>query len=72
MAAAAGNASSNVVQLDETAQLGDLQITPIATSYLADRPEAPPGFAFYLVDFSLQNVGTYGHRHGQLPVCPQR
>lgn len=53
----AGSPSGNVVQLNETAQLGDLQITPIATSYLANRPEAPPGFAFYLVDFSLQNVG---------------
>lgn len=52
-----GSPSGNVVQLNETAQLGDLQITPIATSYLANRPEAPPGFAFYLVDFSLQNVG---------------
>lgn len=57
VAAAAGGGSNNVVQLGETAQLGELQITPVATSYLADRPEAPPGFAFYLVDFTLQNVG---------------
>jgi hypothetical protein len=57
VAASAGTSSGNVVQLGETAQLGELQITPIATSYLADRPEAPPGFAFYLVDFNLQNVG---------------
>lgn len=57
VAAAAGNVSNNVVQLGETAQLGELQITPLATSYLADRPEAPPGFSFYLVDFTLQNVG---------------
>lgn len=55
--ASAGAPSGNVVQLNETAQLGDLQITPVATSYLANRPEAPPGFAFYLVDFTLQNVG---------------
>lgn len=62
---AGGN--SNVVQLGETAQLGEVQITPISTSYLADRPEAPPGFAFYLIEFTMQNVGltavdTAGYR----------
>lgn len=57
VAPAAGNDTSGAVQLGETAQLGELQVSPLATSYLADRPEAPPGFAFYLVDFSLQNVG---------------
>ncbi|MEZ4515384.1 MAG: DUF4352 domain-containing protein [Chloroflexota bacterium] len=57
VASAAETTSGNVVQLGETAQLGELQVTPLATSYLADRPEAPAGFAFYLVDFSLQNVG---------------
>lgn len=57
VASAAANTPSNVVQLGETAQLGDLQIRPEATSYLANRPEAPAGFGFFLVDFLASNVG---------------
>jgi hypothetical protein len=49
--------TDNVIQLGETAQLGDLQITPEATSFITGRPEVPMGFGVFLVDFSLQNVG---------------
>lgn len=57
VAAASSGAASNVVRLGETAQLGDVQITPQASSFLTNRPEAPPGFGFFLVDFTIQNVG---------------
>lgn len=46
-----------LVELGETAQLGNTQLTVTGASYLYDRPEAPAGFAFYLVDFELQNLG---------------
>ena len=57
----------NIIQLGETAQLGDAQINPQASSFLTNRPEAPPGFGFFLIDFALQNVGlsaidTTGYR----------
>jgi hypothetical protein len=47
----------NTVALGEPVQLGDLQITANDTAYLAGRPEAPPGFAFFVIDFMVQNVG---------------
>jgi hypothetical protein len=46
-----------VVELGETAQLEDLQITVAGATFILDRPEAPPGFAFYMVDYQIQNVG---------------
>ncbi len=49
--------AGNVAALGETTLLEDLQLTAVATIYLVDRPELPPGFAFYLVDYQLQNVG---------------
>lgn len=57
VAAAGSGAASNVIQLGETAQLGDAQITVQANSFLTNRPEAPTGFGFFLIDFVLQNVG---------------
>ena len=56
-AADPGSGSSNVIQLGETAQLGDAQITVQANSFLTNRPEAPTGFGFFLIDFVVQNVG---------------
>ena len=49
--------SAGRVELGETAQLVDTQITVTGATYVPNRPEAPPGFAFYLVDFQIQNVG---------------
>jgi hypothetical protein len=49
--------AGDLVELGETAQLDDLQITATGATYLPDRPEVPSGFAFYLVDFEVQNVG---------------
>jgi hypothetical protein len=48
---------SPVLELGETALLEDVQVTVTGATYLLDRPEAPAGFAFYLVDFQIQNVG---------------
>lgn len=47
----------NVVNLGETAQLDDVQFTVTGASHILDRPEAPAGFAFYLIDYQVQNVG---------------
>jgi hypothetical protein len=49
--------ASDLVELGETAQLDDLQFTVTGATYLPDRPEVPSGFAFYLVDYEVQNVG---------------
>ena len=67
VAAANAEGADSVVQLGETVQLGDLQIKPQASSFLTNRPEAPPGFGMFLVDFITQNIGlsavdTSGYR----------
>lgn len=49
--------NGNVVTLGETAQLDNVQVTVMGASYLPDRPETPPGFALYQIDYQLQNVG---------------
>lgn len=46
------------VEVGDPFQLEGLQITATGASFIFDRPEIPPGFAFYLVDYQLQNVGT--------------
>ncbi len=51
------NLQNNVVELGEAAQLEDMQLTVTSVSYVPDRPEIPPGFAFYLIDFQIQNLG---------------
>ncbi len=45
------------VELGEPTQLGDLQITVTGATYVPNSPQAPSGFAFFLVDFRVQNVG---------------
>ena len=57
VAAASQSSGGNVIQMGETAQLGDAQFTPQANSFLTNRPEAPAGFGFFLIDFVMQNVG---------------
>lgn len=58
VAAADPSSGGNVIQLGESAQLGDIQINPQASSFLTNRPEAPAGFGFFLIDFTMQNVGV--------------
>ncbi len=45
----------NVAGLGEPIQLGDLQL---AVSAFDDRPQATGGFAYYLVDYQIQNNGA--------------
>jgi hypothetical protein len=50
--------SGSVVGVGETAQLSDVQVTVTGVSYLPNDPNTPPGFAFFVVDFQIFNVGT--------------
>lgn len=50
-----GAAETNVVTLGEVAQLGDLQI---AVTAFDNRPIAGSSFAYYLVDYQIQNNGA--------------
>lgn len=57
VAATSQTGTGGVIQMGESAQLGDAQFTPQASSFLTNRPEAPVGFGFFLIDFIMQNVG---------------
>lgn len=59
---------SNVFSLGETAQLDNIQITVPSVVYVPDRPEAPAGFAFFQVDYEIQNVGLTAFDTGQLQL----
>jgi hypothetical protein len=48
---------ANVVEIGDTAQLDNYQITPNSAIYIADRAEIPAGFAFFQVEYAIQNVG---------------
>jgi hypothetical protein len=52
------SSSSSTVNVGETAQLSDVQVTVTGVSYLPDDPNSPPGFAFFVVDFQILNAGT--------------
>lgn len=58
--------ANNVVNLGETAQFDNLQFTVSSASYVPDRPEAPPGFDFFLIDYQIQNLGLTAFDAGQL------
>lgn len=60
--------NDNVVELGETAQLDNIQIAVTGASYLPDRPETPPGFALYQVDYQVQNVGLTAFDTGNLQM----
>jgi hypothetical protein len=83
---ASGGGTDTEVELGEPAQLDNWQITANSTTFLFDRPEAPAGFAFFLIDFTLENlaalqidVGTltfslldeFGNRYALNPVASQ-
>jgi len=53
-----GDETGRLVEMGETAQIEGLQLTVTGSSTLYDRPEIPAGFAFFLVDYQVQNVGT--------------
>ncbi|KAA3662626.1 MAG: DUF4352 domain-containing protein [Chloroflexi bacterium] len=48
---------SNIIQLGESAQLDNIQISVPSVSYMPDRAEVPNGFAFFQIDYEIQNVG---------------
>jgi len=48
---------SSIINLGETAQLDNIQITVPSVSYVPDRAEVPNGFAFFQIDYEIQNVG---------------
>jgi hypothetical protein len=48
---------SNVVNLGETTQLDNLQITVSSVAYVPERLEIPAGFAFFQIDYEIQNIG---------------
>ncbi len=50
--------AGNQVSLGETAQLDNLRLNVTGATSVFDRPEAPPGFIFYLIDLQLENIGT--------------
>ena len=50
--------SESLVEVGETAQLSDVQVTVTGVSYLPNDPNTPPGFAFFVVDFQIFNTGT--------------
>lgn len=50
--------AGNQIELGQTAQLDNLRLSVTGATSLFDRPEAPPGFIFYLVDMQLDNAGT--------------
>ncbi len=58
--------AGNVVSLGETAQLDNIQLTVNSTTYIADRAEIPPGFALFVVDYQIQNVGLTAFDTGNL------
>lgn len=58
--------ANNVINLGETTQIDNLQITVPSASYVPDRPEAPPGFDFFLIDYQIQNVGLTAFDTSQL------
>ena len=58
--------AANVVTLGETAQLENIQITVPSVAYVPDRAEIPDGFAFFQIDYELQNVGLTAFDTSQL------
>ncbi len=53
----ANRAEVIAVQLGEPAQLGTVRLTVTGATHLTDQPAIPVDAAFYLVDFTMENVG---------------
>jgi hypothetical protein len=66
--AEATDEQGNVVELGETAQLDDIRITVTGAAYVPDRPEVPSGFAFYQIDYQIENVGLTALDTSQLEL----
>lgn len=55
-----GDGATPQYELGETVALGTLQVTVTGATHLLNRPESPVGFAFYLVEYQIQNSGSTG------------
>ncbi len=55
--AVGGSETNPEVGVGEPVQLDDLQVTIENVTYIPNHPETPPGFAFFVLDGLLQNVG---------------
>jgi hypothetical protein len=44
------------VSVGEVAQLGDIRLTVLGTAYVYDDPSVPEGWAFYVVDYQIENL----------------
>ncbi len=64
----ANSGAGDIFSLGETAQLENLQVTVTGATYIPDRPEVPPGFAFVLIDYQLQNLGLTALDTGNLQL----
>ncbi len=53
-----GSTQNNTVELGESVLLGDLRLTVNGTVYDPSRSEAPAGFAFFRIDYQVENVGA--------------
>lgn len=53
----ADNSPQNMVEIGNTAQLDNFQITTNSAIYISDRAEIPSGFSFFQVEYAIQNVG---------------
>ena len=52
------NFQANTCQVGETCQVGNLQLAVTGTAYDPSQGSAPTGFAFYRVDYQIENVGS--------------
>lgn len=52
-----GSGQNTMVELGESVLLGNLRLTVNGTVYDPSRSEAPAGFAFFRIDYQVENVG---------------
>lgn len=54
--AGAGEAAEQSVAIGELAHLGEVGVTVLETSYMYNDPNIPEGWAFFLVDYQIENL----------------
>jgi hypothetical protein len=54
--ASGGGEANSEVDVGEPVQLDGMQVTIENATYIPDHPETPPGFAFFVLDGTLQNT----------------
>ncbi|MBE2224728.1 MAG: DUF4352 domain-containing protein [Anaerolineae bacterium] len=52
------NFQANTCQVGETCQVGNMQIAVTGTAYDPSQVNVPAGFAYYRVDYQIENVGS--------------